>query len=104
MNPVSPSIKPARFDHWKQTAARLSWGLRGGREKILDLWMDYSDAHPDHFRKRYRTSGPDYRVRARHASCLRVHEQSGRLQPMSPTSLMAANRSSARCRPAASPA
>ena len=52
MKPIRPSIKPATFKRWKALAEKLGWGLRGGREKLLDLWMDYTDAHPDLFRKR----------------------------------------------------
>lgn len=52
MKPVRPSIKPDRFARWKALAVKLGWGKRGGREKLMDAWMDHTDAYPDLFRKR----------------------------------------------------
>lgn len=52
MKPIRPSIPPAIFNRWKDTAERLGWGRRNARNKLLTFWMDYTDANPEIFRKR----------------------------------------------------
>ena len=52
MKYIRPAIPPAIFNRWKEQAARLGWGKRNARNKLIELWMDYTDAHPDLFRKR----------------------------------------------------
>ena len=52
MNPIRPSVPPALFNRWKKLAEELGYGRRNARNKLLKLWMDYTDAHHDLFRKR----------------------------------------------------
>jgi len=52
MNPIRPSIPPALFAYWKQTAQQLGYGVRGARLKLLQVLLDYTNEHPLSFRRR----------------------------------------------------
>lgn len=52
MKPIRPSLPPALFNRWKALAEQLGYGRRNARNKLLALWMDYTDAHPALFRRR----------------------------------------------------